>query len=118
MRPIRDLWDQIKEAFKGYPDWVSEAVVGAFLGLVVGFLCRTVGRYVLVTTVVLGVTGFVFHYTGLATFHSEPLVKIFGVDSFPAIGDLFASAFAWMKDHLAACVTTILGFILGWRLGG
>ena len=118
MRPVRELWDQVREAFRGYPDWVSEAVVGAFLGLVVGFLFRTVGRYVVVTAVVLGVTGFIFHYAGLATFHVEPLVRIFGIDSFPAVGDLFVSLFGWMKAHLAACVTTILGFILGWRLGG
>lgn len=118
MKQVSDLWMNVKEYFKGYPEWVSEAVVGAFLGLIAGFLFRTVGRYMVVAIVTLGATGFILHYLGLTTFHSESLVKIFGVDSLPALGDLFSYAFAWMKGHLAPCMTTILGFILGWRLGG
>ncbi|HBL99006.1 TPA: hypothetical protein DDZ86_05185 [Candidatus Dependentiae bacterium] len=117
MKPVHNLWIQIKSYFKDYPDWVTEGVVALFLGLVLGFLFRTLGKYAVIVVTTLFVAGFVFHYAGLATFQSAPLVKFFGISHIPSLGEAVSNIFEWAQAHLAACVAGILGFILGWKLG-
>ncbi len=117
MKPVHDLWIQIKGYFKDYPDWVTEGVVALFLGLVVGFLFRTLGKYAVLVFTTLLVAGFVMHYAGLATFQSAPLIKFFGISRIPTMGEAATSFFGWTRLHLVASVGGVLGFILGWTLG-
>lgn len=117
MNPLSELWEKIRTAFAGYPDWVSEGVVAAFLGLVIGFLARILGRLVLMTLVTAVLIGFGLHYFGIISFHIQPLLKFLGLTQWPGFSELLSSFFTACKAHLMACVTLILGFILGWQLG-
>jgi uncharacterized membrane protein (Fun14 family) len=113
MKHVIHTWETIREHFSEYPTWVPEVGLAAFLGLVLGFLVRVVGRYLLVALLVLGVTGVVLHYTSVVTFHTETVEALLGFSRVPTLQE--TGQFMW--DHLAATLTAVVAFMLGWRLG-
>lgn len=117
MNPLSEFWEKIRSAFAGYPDWVGESLVAAFLGLVMGFLVRILGRLILMMLVTAVAIGFGLHYFGVISFHTQPLLRFLGLAQWPGFSELLASFFAACKAHIMACVTLIIGFILGWQLG-
>ncbi|MCL5436283.1 MAG: FUN14 domain-containing protein [Candidatus Dependentiae bacterium] len=117
MKQASELWERVRSAFAGYPAWVSEGLVGLFAGLIVGFLCRILGRTALIIVIAGAVLGFGLHYFGIVTFNTEPVLKFFGMAQWPSLSQGITNLFEWCKEHLVATVALIFGFLLGWKLG-
>lgn len=114
---FQNIWTKISTSLQSYPSWTVEAGVGILVGLIVGFLTRTLGRYFVIALVTLGVVGFVLHYMGVITIHTMPLMRAMGVNRIPPVGDLVGSVANWIQEHLVATVALIIGFIIGWKYG-
>lgn len=117
MKQAGELWGRVRALFAGYPEWVSELLVGVFSGLIIGFLCRLVGRTVLIILGASLLVGVGLHYFGVVTFNTRPVLEFLGLTEWPTVSALVASIFDWCKLHFVACVAIILGFIFGWKMG-
>ncbi len=118
MKQAGELWERIRSAFAGYPEWIGEGLVGVFAGLVLGFLSRILGRMVLIILVTAVVVGVGLHYFNVVSFNTEPVLKFFGMAQWPSASEFITGMFTWCKVHIVACIAVILGFILGWKFGG
>lgn len=117
MKQAGELWDKVRSIFAGYPEWVSEGLVGIFAGLVVGFLSRVLGRTVLIVLGTAFLVGVGLHYFGIVSFNTTPLLQFLGISQWPAPSVCLSSIFEWGKTHFVACIAIIIGFIFGWKLG-
>ncbi len=101
----------------GYPPYIADIVIFAPLGLISGFLLRSLGRY-LVVGLLIGV-GFVWlaDYFHLITLHQAAIQNFFGLPAFCSFNDFSKEITAWAHEHIAACVTFFISFFIGWKVG-
>lgn len=118
MAQLRNFFDKIHEYFKDYPDWVSESILGLSFGLMFGFLLRILGKYFVLTIAALVISVVVLYYGGFVSFHSQPLMTFFGWTKVPSFQNALTSFWDGMQTHLIAWLISIVGFIIGWKLGG
>jgi len=118
MKQMRELFDQMRDYFKDYPQWVPEVVIGLFFGLIIGFLVRLLGKYFVLTATALLVSVLVLYYGGFVTFHTQQTLAFFGWAKTPSMHELVTSFLNGIKDSLVTWAVGIIGFIIGWKLGG
>lgn len=111
------VWDKISTYFQGYPQWMVEGGFAIIIGFFIGFVSKIFGRPLLYALIVLIIAAYITHYFGFADFHFEKLKALFGVTEIPAVDVAFSNLLQWMKEHIALCIGTGIGFVLGWRMG-
>lgn len=117
MKSISEMWQQLKDWGSNYPAWVVELGAGLFVGLVLGFLARLLGKYAFITFCSLVILLFGLHYWGVITFQTLPLTKLFGLDEFPTFSQMSEMLWTWLSTHFVAWIALILGFMVGWKFG-
>lgn len=106
-------FEQLQEKFPGYPSWALELVVFGLGALIAGFLLKCCGRFVAMVFIALVVVLAVLHYAHIMPFN----FAFFGLQDIHSLNELFQACFAWGKAHVIACVSAVVGFLIGWKLG-
>lgn len=119
--PIVDSFTSLKSKiaslFEGFPQYLIDILVFAPIGLILGFLFRTFGRFLLISILVVGAIFILGQYFNLITVHQNQLHSFVGLNPTYSIRDLFAFLINWSQEHVTACITLIISFTIGWKLG-
>ena len=110
-------WNQLLSYFSGYPVWLVEGGFGVVIGFLFGFIMKNFGKAFFYAFVTLVVANYVLSYFGLLEFHFDQLQKMVGIVEIPTIDVAFANLTSWMRQHIALCLGSLIGFTFGWKLG-
>ncbi len=108
---------KVVQFFSSLPTYVSDILIFGPLGMLFGFLAKIMGRYFVFAVLVAIIAGWVAVHYGVITFDEEKLKALLGLSPTITFSDVIAMLFMWMKEHVAACIAMIIGFIIGWKLG-
>lgn len=108
-------FDVIQEQLKNYPIWLIELALYGFLALIVGFLSKNFGRYVLFALTGLIIAGWLFAYIDIITIHIDHIKELFGLTQAKTIDDAIHIYTNLARIHWAACTGMIIGFFIGWK---
>lgn len=101
---------------KGLPPWAVEVSLFGGIFVVLGYLFKSFGRW-LVFLILAGIAALaVIHYAQLMELpleHWKTLAGIQGVE-YTELPHIFTS---WAREHTIACISAVIGFIVGWKLG-
>jgi len=116
---MQQSWFEMAHNFfkdKGLPDWASEIAIFGFGCLLLGFLCRSFGRYLVILLLAVVALAVGLHYAQVITLPVAHLQAFFGVSGL-SLQEVPAVFFAWAREHLISCVSAVVGFFIGWKLG-
>lgn len=109
-------WQKFTSYFSDYPLWIVEGVFAVLVGFFVGFLTKNFGKPLFYSAVILLIAGYVLSYFGLIEFHLEQLKQMVGIVEIPTIDVAFNNVTSWMREHVALCIGSVIGFAIGWRV--
>lgn len=115
---MQQSWfEMIQNFFVGYPMWAVELGVFGVGGLLVGFLFKGIGRF-LVLLAILGISiAVILHYTQVVVLPVAKIKTLLGLRDVFSIQEGFQVFAAWSREHLIALLSLIVGLLLGWKLG-
>lgn len=108
---------KINHFFAGLPTYISDILIFGPLGMLFGFLAKIMGRYFIFAVLVALIAAWVAMHYGVITFDPEKLKAVLGMSPTITFSDVMSMIFAWMKEHSIGCLSMIIGFIIGWKLG-
>lgn len=101
---------------KGLPGWAIEVSVFGLLGAIFGFLAKTIGRpFGILLLVAIGAL-IVLHYAHVAPETVTDIEQFLGVHDM-SWADAPQVVVNWARAHVIACVSTLVGIVIGWKLG-
>jgi len=103
-------------ASKGLPGWAIEVTVFGVTSLILGFLFKSFGRYLALLVLLLIAVGVGMHYANFMPEYLMQAKQFIGIESL-ALQDAPMTFVAWAKVHYIACVSAVVGFFIGWKLG-
>lgn len=110
-------WDQFIEYVHKYPSWVVELISGFMIGFLLGFALKMFGKPIIYTVIMLSVANYFLSYFGVIEFHSTTLLQMIGINEAPSLELIFSAITLWVSQHIVACISGVIGFLFGWRLG-
>lgn len=110
-------YNALQAKLEGYPAYMADSIIFAPLGFLIGFLLKSLGRYLLVGLVIGVGLIWLADYFHLITLHQAEIQTFFGFPAFYSFNDFSKEASAWAQQHVAACVAFFIGFLVGWKLG-
>lgn len=117
--PMSQNWfDKVSSflADKGLPDWAIEVTVFGVASLIIGFLCKSFGRYMALLVVLAVAAGIGMQYANIMPEYLAQAKTFLGIQEI-ALQDIPMAFVAWAKVHYIACVSAVVGFFIGWKLG-
>jgi uncharacterized membrane protein (Fun14 family) len=114
---LHSLNAKITQFFSGLPTYASDILIFGPLGMLFGFLAKIMGRYFVFAVLVAIIAAWVAMYYGVITFDVEKLKALLGMSPTITFSDVMGMLFAWMKEHVVGCISMIIGFIIGWKIG-
>lgn len=96
---------------------IVEALTYAGVGFFIGFFLKKYAREVILCTVVLFVTLFLFDNFKLITFDWHKIRELTGISTSETVGSLFKDYYDWLRSHIVLMVSAFVGFLLGYKLG-
>jgi uncharacterized membrane protein (Fun14 family) len=109
--------DSLRAKLAGYPTYAVDIILYAPLGFIVGFLVKSLGRYVIIALLVTVGLLWLADYLHIITIHEAHLKSFLGQTSPESIGAAGTSFATWAEEHIVGCIAAIVGFLIGWRLG-
>jgi len=113
----KNWYEIVSSYFEGYPAWAVEVAVFGVGALVLGFLCKTVGRYLFFAGVAAALLLVVLSHMQVVSINMMQVKQFLGIQDIASLQDLGTVLVEWGKVHVIAVVSLIFGFILGWKLG-
>lgn len=101
----------------GLPTYASDILIFAPVGIFVGFLSKTMGRYFVVGLILAIGIFWLADYFHVITFHHTQLQALIGGGQFNSLHDAGTFAMSIMREHIAAVFAALIGFIVGWKIG-
>ncbi len=112
-----DWYNSLVTKFEGYPPYVADIVIFGPLGFGLGFLLKSLGRYLLIGLLVsVGILWFA-ESLHIISIHQEQLHAFVGMPAFNSLTELNVFLKAWTQEHVPAVVAFFIGFLLGWKVG-
>ncbi len=99
------------------PAWALEVGVFGVGSFLLGFLFKCCGRLLTVALVVGIAVLLGLHYSNVMPLDVTYWKALLGLADVTAFQEVPAVFFAWGKEHVVACVSVVVGFMLGWKLG-
>jgi uncharacterized membrane protein (Fun14 family) len=96
---------------------LSHFAVSLTAGLMTGLLLKTHGKQILLILCSTALILFLLHYTHTITIHMVTLNSYIGLPKNSSLQDIVTILSQWAKEHVLLCLTSFVGFLLGWRLG-
>lgn len=103
--------------FGELPVYAADILIFGPIGIFIGFLAKTLGRYLLIGLLLAILFFWIGDCLHVVTFHREHLQTFFGGHQINSIHDVGLLFMIVMRGHLAAVFAAIIGFLLGWKLG-
>lgn len=103
--------------FGQLPVYAADILIFGPLGIFLGFLFKTLGRYLLIGLFSAAVIVWFADYMQIITVHQAQVQAFFGGHQLNSLHDVGTLAMAVMREHIAAVFAALIGFILGWKLG-
>ncbi len=103
--------------FGSTPSALTEIIIFVPLGILIGFLSRILGRYLIVGIIAALVILWFGDRFNLLTLHMEEIKIFFGVEEASSIPDLWEAMVTWAEGHVPGCLSLAIGFVMGWQLG-
>lgn len=114
---ISEVWQKVSDYTKTYPIWWVHVVSGFLVGFFAGFILKMFGKPLLYAVLILTVANYFLYYFGIVEFHSDVFLQSIGLTELPTMQNVTSTTTAWIGDHIIACLSGIVGFLFGWRLG-
>lgn len=108
-------YDVMQGHLSRYPNWAVELGVYGLGGCLAGFLLKNFGRFMIGLIATLLLFLWFFAYLDIITFHLENLRALLGIQAIQTIDDGVRIYTEWAREHWAACLGSIIGFIIGWK---
>ena len=113
----RNWYEIVSGHFEGYPTWAVEVGIFGVGALVLGFLCKTIGRYLFFAVIAAALLLFALSYTHVVSINMLQVKQFLGIQDIASLQDLGTVLLAWGRVHVVAVISLVVGFILGWKLG-
>ena len=117
MNEAQSWWEVIKEKLSASPTAATDVLIFGGVGAVVGFLLRTMGRYIFFALTTLLFVAWLFDYLHIITIEWYTLKEMVGLTYAQSFSDVWQEFLTWMKQHVVATIALIVGFLFGWKLG-
>jgi uncharacterized membrane protein (Fun14 family) len=115
--PTPTWYTELQTRLASYPAPLPDIILFAPLGFLAGFLLKSFGRYfIFALLLAIGIL-WCAQYFNLATIHQREIELFLGLPPFTSPSDFVTWLVAWAQNHIAACISLIIGFLLGWKLG-
>jgi hypothetical protein len=101
---------------KGLPPWAIEVTVFGGIFVILGYLFKSFGRWLLFLLLAVVAAIVVLHYAHIASMPLEKLTVLAGVKDI-ALQDMPNVFVAWAREHVISCISAVIGFFVGWKLG-
>lgn len=101
---------------KGLPPWAIEVTLFGGIFVVLGYLFKSFGRWLAFLLLAAVAAVAVIHYANLMELPIEQWKTLAGIQGV-ALADLPMAFAAWAREHTIACISAVIGFIVGWKLG-
>lgn len=110
-------YDVLKQKLAGYPAFLPDIIMALPVGLLCGFLLKTLGRYLVIGLVVTAAFLWVADYFNIITIHHGQIEALLGMQPFSSLSEFFSFVSVMIKEHVAGAIALLIGFLLGWKLG-
>lgn len=110
-------YNSLAAKFEGYPPYVADIVIFGPLGFGLGFLLKSLGRYLLIGLLVSVGILWLAESFGVISIHQEQLHAFIGVPTFSSLSEFNVFLKTWAQEHVPAVVAFFFGFLFGWKLG-
>jgi len=108
----------ISNYFKDYPAWAVELGAFGITSLILGFLCKSFGKTVAILVLLITVLFAGLWYLQLMPESFLINLKLFvGLQETSTLHDVPAVFIPWAREHVIACVSAVVGFVVGYKLG-
>jgi len=119
---MKNLWDKID--VKGWAQSIgggsAEAVEAAIYfgsGFAIGFLFKKYFRFLITCLLVSIILIKILEYNMILEIDWEGLNVFLGFDSTADFNTILNDSFAWIKANLIVFVSSVVGFLVGYKLG-
>ncbi len=110
-------FEQLKERFNLSFNTLVEIVAYLGIGFIGGFLIKKYGRYVVCVVLVTGVCIWGLVYLKIITVDWVEAKAVLGISQTQTVESLWNIYSIWIKEHILAAASIILGFVIGYRVG-
>lgn len=110
-------YELLKQKFAGYPPFIPDVLIALPIGLVAGFLLKTLGRYLVMGLLAGAAILWIADYFNLITIHHGQVEALLGMQPFSSFGEFGSFIMTMVKEHVAGAITLLVGFLIGWKLG-
>ncbi len=114
---ITSWWETLQQKIATSPNAVTEIVVAGGVGMGVGFLFRTMGRYIFFACITVVVVACAFEYFHFITIEWATLKSLVGLRAVQTPADLWYELSLMIKENVSIVVAGVVGFLFGWKLG-
>ncbi len=117
----KEMWNKIniEEWLRGFGITSPEVIRGItfFAGaFIIGFFFKKYFKFALGCFIIVVILVVIFDSKGIINW--DAFREFVGMDATQLdIGNIFSSAFSWVKNNLVAFISASLGFLLGYKLG-
>ena len=119
---LKEFWASID--IKGWAEGIggssSEAVEAAIYfgsGFAIGFLFKKYFKFLLTTILIAIILIKIFEYNNVLVIDWEGVNTLFGFESTTDFSTIVNNAFAWIKANMIIFISSIVGFLVGYKLG-
>jgi len=119
-------WDTLKETFslehiskRFNLSFTNLIEVASYLsiGFISGFLIKKYGRYVVCILFIAGLSICILAYLNVATIDWVKARVVLGISNTQTLDGLWQLYTTWIKEHILAAVSIVVGFLIGYRIG-
>lgn len=118
-------WEQLQnkldsewlEQFDLSTQSIVEIAAYCGIGFLIGFLAKRYGRTLFVTVAAAAVLLWVLSYVAIVSVHWEQLRLLLGISEAATFETFLQSSIGWVKDHVRAVVSGLIGFFVGYKAG-
>ncbi len=114
---VNSWYEAFKTKLAGYPAFLPDIIIGLPAGLILGFLLKSLGRFLVIGLLVTAAVLWIADYFNVITIHQGEIESLLGMQPFHSVSEFGSFASQFIKNHVAASISFFVGFLLGWRLG-
>lgn len=109
--------DQLSKKFDFSLNNLIEVSAYLVIGFISGFLIKKYGRFVIVILLVAGLSMGVLAHFNVITIDWVKIKMLLGISEIHTLDNVRQVYSAWIKEHIVAIISVIIGFLIGHRAG-
>ena len=114
---LKNQFENITRQFEFSWAKVSEYGIALGGGIFVGFIVRRYGRQAIITFIAFAALLGGLHYLQLITIDWPKVKEFVGLAPAETVEVFFKDYWQWAQSHIVAVIVSIVGFIVGYKIG-